>query len=243
MGTIIKTRDFDRSFQSASSALSVARNGLKSRFHRIILTRRYQDPPVAGCSATLALQQVFTNDVDVINHVEAGFIGPWGEWHSSNLGNPPTVSNMTAVLFRLLSVLPAERMVMIRRPMFKRQILPCSIPERPDADVSKADGSTLRGWRQMLPCFKDTNWHHVIRWSRAMIGVCRNEARYTPFGGESSYSSSTSCIYSCTIQPQNWKHFCENLKELVRLDKQIWTDEGCMDEIKRRKGTHCITGC
>jgi hypothetical protein len=56
---------------------------------------------------------------DVIVALKAGFVGAWGEWHSStnNLTEP---SSRKAILDALLEALPAERTVLVRRPSFKR---------------------------------------------------------------------------------------------------------------------------
>jgi hypothetical protein len=63
---------------------------------------------------------------DVIDVVQAGFIGAWGEWYyTRNFGNEGNVSptdwaNRKAVTDKLLAVLPATRMVQLRTPKFKR---------------------------------------------------------------------------------------------------------------------------
>jgi len=55
---------------------------------------------------------------DVIVALYAGFIGAWGEWHSSSsqLTEP---GPRKAILDALLAALPAERQVLVRRPSFK----------------------------------------------------------------------------------------------------------------------------
>jgi len=244
-----KNKDFDTAlFNQLNSAFSVARNaGLKVNFRLYYTDQTYQDPLLSRMLSHIdQLQQVFTNNVDVINHVEAGFIGPWGEWHSSNLGNPPTVSNMTAVLFRLLSVLPAERMVMIRRPMFKRQIF--ANPPLPGGyevlDETKAfNGSNLArtGYHDDAFVSSDTDLGTYVDpgWSRTNeLAYAGNEARFTPFGGESSYHSPlheyTHCTYSVSeLETLHARNLNDDWYGPVL---QRWTDEGCMDEIKRRLG-------
>jgi hypothetical protein len=244
-----KNKDFDAAlFNQLNSAFSVARNaGLKVNFRLYYTDQSYQDPPLSRMLSHIdQLQQVFVDNVDVINHVEAGFIGPWGEWHSSNLGNPPTVENMTAVLFRLLSVLPAERMVMIRRPMFKRQIFAnAKLPDGYEVlDETKAfDGSNLArtGYHNDAFVTSDTDLGTYVDpgWSRANeLAYAGNEARFTPFGGESSYNSPlhdyTHCAYS--LGEMETLH-ARNLNDgWYGPVLQRWTDEGCMDEIKRRLG-------
>jgi len=67
------------------------------------------------------LKSVLTDNSDAIAFVEAGFIGYWGEWHDSksNLENPTDKKN---ILFKLLSVIPSERMVALRYVRDKKEI-------------------------------------------------------------------------------------------------------------------------
>ena len=65
---------------------------------------------------------------DVITVVQAGMIGSWGEWGNTN--NYGDSYNMTAqnqadrksVVDKLLAVVPAERMVQLRMPLFKTKL-------------------------------------------------------------------------------------------------------------------------
>jgi hypothetical protein len=63
---------------------------------------------------------------DVIDVMQAGFIGAWGEgYYTQNFGNagnitPTDWANRKAVTDKLLGVLPATRMVQLRTPKFKR---------------------------------------------------------------------------------------------------------------------------
>src|SRR5215211_7059951 len=65
---------------------------------------------------------VFAQDRDVLCGVQAGFLGPWGEWHGSNWGDPPSLEARRAVLFGLLDAVPSPIAVQVRRPMFIRDI-------------------------------------------------------------------------------------------------------------------------
>jgi hypothetical protein len=73
------------------------------------------------------LKPVFEENKDVIAFVQAGFIGAWGEWHSSSNGLA-TVDNEREVLYKLLSVLPVEIMVQVRTPGAKKQIVGSAAP-------------------------------------------------------------------------------------------------------------------
>ena len=65
---------------------------------------------------------VLTENADVLCGVQAGMLGPWGEWHGSNWGDPPSLEARRKVLFAWLDALPTPITVDIRRPMFIRDI-------------------------------------------------------------------------------------------------------------------------
>jgi len=65
------------------------------------------------------LKSFLEKNKDLILVVQAGMIGAWGEWHSSIQGLENSEETKTAVLEKLLSVVPAERNVQVRLPEFK----------------------------------------------------------------------------------------------------------------------------
>ncbi len=67
------------------------------------------------------LGPVLTDNADVIAVMQAGFIGAWGEWHTSTnnlLDNP---ADKFDILEAILVALPADRMVQLRQPVFKQE--------------------------------------------------------------------------------------------------------------------------
>jgi len=61
------------------------------------------------------LKPLWVKNKDVINVIDAGFIGGWGEWHSSANGLD-SLSNMRDILFAILDAVPKDRMVVQRYP-------------------------------------------------------------------------------------------------------------------------------
>jgi hypothetical protein len=60
-------------------------------------------------------------------NVQAGFLGPWGDWHHSHLGEDegvPTASVTNALLAALCEAVPEEVSIAVRRPRFIRQVDP-----------------------------------------------------------------------------------------------------------------------
>ena len=66
------------------------------------------------------LRPVLERNKDVIAVLQAGFIGAWGEWHSSTNGLN-TDKARKELLDKLLDVLPVDRFVQVRKPDYKRK--------------------------------------------------------------------------------------------------------------------------
>ena len=61
------------------------------------------------------LAETIQNNADVIAAMKCGFIGVWGEWHTSTNGNDTPANNL-AVIEAVLDVLPTDRMIAVRYP-------------------------------------------------------------------------------------------------------------------------------
>lgn len=81
----------------------------------------YKDPPQDHIKNHLRqLAPIFKANSDVIALFEAGFVGPWGEWHSTAIARD---YNQGRELLRLiLGSTPADRMVVVRYPYLKQRI-------------------------------------------------------------------------------------------------------------------------
>lgn len=253
LGLIIVSDYTDRDFDAAlldqiSQGLDLVRDaGLKANIRVHYGSDYFADPDLDTMLRHIdQLQPVLEANADVINLVEAGFIGPWGEWHSSNLGNPPTVENMTAVLEELLFVLPPDRMVSIRRPMFRRQIYADS--QAPGGyevleETAAFDGSNLArtGYHNDAFVTSDNDLGTYVDpgWSRSEeLADAGHHSRFTPFGGESSWHSPlhelTQCEHSLAeLETLHATYLNDGWYGPV-LDR--WETQGCMDEITRRLG-------
>jgi hypothetical protein len=141
------------------------------------------------------LGEVFRGERDVLCAVQAGLLGPWGEWHGSNWGDPPSLEARRAVLFGLLDAVPGPIPVQVRRPMFVRDIF---ADEPGGAELTEATaygGSRLArtGWHDdaLLSLPTDMGTYAQRGWDREReLRWCANHGRFTPFGGETVPSSS-----------------------------------------------------
>lgn len=80
--------------------------------------RNVKDAPLSRVLGHIAqLKPVLQRNADVIAFVQAGFIGAWGEWHTSS-NQLTTPANRTQVRDALLDAVPASRFVQLRTPAY-----------------------------------------------------------------------------------------------------------------------------
>lgn len=182
------------------------------------------------------LKSVFTDNSDAIAFVEAGFIGSWGEWHDSksNLENPTDKKN---ILFKLLSVIPAERMVALRYVRDKKDIFGGT----PLSSDQGFNGSYQPRTGAHNDCFVASNSDlNTYDWNDPNIreqekSYLSSDNRYVVQGGE-------------TCQTSEFDDCPNSLKELERMRWSTlnadyepnvlkgWQNQGCMGEVQQRLG-------
>jgi len=69
------------------------------------------------------LTPIIRANEDVIFVLQAGFVGAWGEWHSSARGIEKDHAKLAKIMASLLDALPKDRMLQVRVPKYKRWIL------------------------------------------------------------------------------------------------------------------------
>ncbi len=174
------------------------------------------------------LKPIFETNKDVIAFVQTGFIGAWGEWHSSTNGLA-TAENETKVLNKLLSVLPQGIMVQVRTPAAKQQIFNSTLPVT--ADIAYTNEGRARVGHHN-DCFltggNDYGTYNNITTEKKFIS---DEALYVPTGGET-------CPPTAGYDPS-----CNEGRNEMKLLKwtylnldwypatiNAWRTSGCFDE-------------
>lgn len=93
---------------------------LRFAYERDFIRRKPIGPKLPQILSHLEqLKPFLEKNKDLILVVQAGLIGAWGEWHSSIHGLENSDSIKTAILEKLLSVVPEELDVQVRLPDFK----------------------------------------------------------------------------------------------------------------------------
>lgn len=187
------------------------------------------------------LQPLWEANKDVLFHMDAGFIGGWGEWHSSQNGLD-TPANRSEILGAILDALPVDRTVGIRTPHFKREIFSGS-QISDSAKITEAnafDGSDLSRVGHLNDCFlasgSDFGTYVTPGWSRAReLEYIGDESRFVPHGGEtcnpSAFSDAANAIAEMEVLHTDYLN-----RDYHPDVVQSWRDDGAFDEIQRRIG-------
>jgi cysteine-rich repeat protein len=198
------------------------------------------DPDATKARVLEHIEQVkplLAEDADVIAAFQAGFIGAWGEWHSSTNGLD-TKDNRQDILLAFLDAVPSSRSVQIRTPMFKDAIFPGG----PLSAAAAFDGSEKARTGHHNDCFLasdddvGTYAAPVATW-KAYVA---EEGRYVPVGGETCgvHAPRTDC--PSALAEMSALHF-SFLNALYHPDVLAgWAQQGCMEEIQRRLGYRLV---
>jgi hypothetical protein len=137
------------------------------------------------------LSEIFIRHSDVLYTVQAGFLGPWGEWHSSVFGDPLPVETRRAVLFALMEAVPSNISIQVRRPMFIRDIFSQEKTGHV-LDEATAFGTSYlarTGYHNdaFLSTYNDSGTYVDPNYSREdELSWIENHAQYTPVIAETS---------------------------------------------------------
>ncbi len=180
------------------------------------------------------LKIIFETNKDVIAFVQAGFIGAYGEWHSSSNGLA-TIDNEKKVLTKLLSVLPQGIMVQVRTPGVKQEIFNTTLPVGVDKAYS-SDNIARVGHHN--DCFlsggTDYGTYNNIDVDKQYIS---NEALYVPTGGETCPPTG-GFNPGCTEARNEMKLLKWTYLNLDWYPPTIaaWKTSGCFDEFQTNLG-------
>lgn len=217
---------------------SIRRNGIKA-----IIRVAYNDGPWPNSKPDASkevilghirqLKPLFQKHADVIAWVESGFIGAWGEWHTSTNGLD-NIEDKTEILNALLKALPSDRMAQVRYPWDIIQMYPDPleaaknrVAHHNDCFVSSATD---------VGTYERVDGNTIVR-DQAYLKVL---TAFTPMSGE-----------TCAVFPKR-SDCAPALKEMELLHVsalnadyhkgviRAWKTGGCLEEISDRLGYRLV---
>jgi uncharacterized protein DUF4832/uncharacterized protein DUF4874 len=178
------------------------------------------------------LTPVLTANADVIAVMDAGFIGAWGEWHSSTNGLE-NQRDRGDILYAILAALPPSRSVTLRSPMYKADAY-----GGPLAAEHAHDGSAPSRVGHHNSCFLasdsdlGTYAPPIDKWKEFL----ETESRYTPVGGETCLLNPPRSDCATAVSELARFHW-SFLNALYHADVVArWKSQGCYEKIDRDLG-------
>jgi hypothetical protein len=180
------------------------------------------------------LKPCLEKNADVIAVMQAGFIGSWGEWYyTTNALN--TSGARRQVLNRILETLPANRMVQVRTPAYKKEFLQRSAPLTQEEAFS---GQAVARVAHHNDCFlasaTDYGTYQDVEADKAYLN---QECMYLPIGGETCPPDGidpADGIKACN--EMQFLHFSFLNEDYYRNVNNLWIANGYMDRIIRELG-------
>ena len=197
------------------------------------------DAPLARIEGHIAqLAPVLRANEDVIALVQAGFIGAWGEWHTSTNGLDTDPAARRAVVEALLDALPASRSTQIRYPPYLSELAGGAL------DPGRAwDGSFAARLGFHNDCFlaSETDFGtypsgEIDRW-RSFIAA---HSAFVPVGGETCAPNPPRSECASTLAEMASHHYSFINRDYHPEVVAGWERGGCMPELERRLGYRLV---
>jgi len=140
------------------------------------------------------LRDLFYKYEDVLFNVQAGFLGSWGEWHSTYYGDglwaPPRVDYQRIIGNALLEAVPESVTVSVRRPEYVRNIAGkeplTSVLAFGNSKIARMGfhNDALMSEESDMDTYVDPDYPRDSE-----LAWINNHTRYTPFIGETNKTS------------------------------------------------------
>src|SRR3989338_1064954 len=196
------------------------------------------------------LAPLIQQNKDVIMAVQTGFVGYWGEWHSSKYLSP--LANRKAIVDKLLTAVPVDRMLQVRYPKYVQNFYggPTSASEAFNQSIISRvgihddaflkddtdDGTfTSNAMGQKISTYCDGSSNTTQCWR----DYYAKTSQYTPAGGEAgTHSNPPSPLANCpnALTQLNNLHFSFLHNGYAKVVLDTWINQGCMLEIRQRLG-------
>ncbi len=179
------------------------------------------------------LRPILRANADVIAVMQGGFIGAWGEWHSSTNGLDTTRDRLSIIRAELAALSP-DRSIQLRRPFFKQE----AVGPQPLDFAGAWENTAAARIGHHNDCFlaSDTDEGTYVKPVELDKTYLAADSKFVPVGGE-----------TCKVNPPR-SNCASALRELARFHYQFindlfdpevlnaWRTEGCYQEISLRLG-------
>lgn len=184
------------------------------------------------------LSPYIQNNADIIAILEAGFIGRWGEWHTSSngLANTATMKN---ILFKLLDVLPESRNIVIRYQQAKKDIFGISEPIGDVEAFNRSNRSRTGHLNECLLASEDdwgTYWPLDPASLDSQKAYLNQENKYLPQEGETCNCNPPRSDCNVAVKELEKMRWSALNRDFIECVLNSWITQGCYDGIAKRLG-------
>jgi hypothetical protein len=180
------------------------------------------------------LKPYLEKNADVIAVMQAGFIGAWGEWYYSSNGlNTSGARYLT--LNKILETLPANRMVQVRTPAYKKEFFQRSEPINSDEAFSKQNIARVGHHNDcFLAGTTDYGTYQDVEADKAYLN---SDCMYVPIGGETCPPDGIEPADGLKAYSEmRFLHFSFLNDDYYRNVNNLWIADGYMDKIIKELG-------
>ena len=177
------------------------------------------------------LTPVLQDNVDVIAAVQAGFIGTWGEWHTST---HDLLDDKLEITEALLAAVPAERFVQVRTPVHKADMYGGPFP--PEDALSGTSAARVGHHNDCFLASADDVGTYPPDAIDEWIDFVAAETLWTPMGGETCAPNPPRSECASALAEMERLHFTYLNAEWSLDVIASWTEGGCLAEIERSMG-------
>ncbi len=232
-----RTSDIDRATLDGLSAglATVRANGAKVVLRASYNFGPYPDSEPDASESRIArhldqLAPVLAANADVIAFVEAGFIGAWGEWHTSTNGHDTNVDAKVRILTNILAAAPSEQ-VALRYPSDVRLV------------QSRLGSAAFDRIGSHLDCYGASDPGDMGTWGRDGSTPQADKALIAAVGvdgfvgGETcNHVNTTRADCTTALAEMPAMHFTQLNIEYEPTVIQNYRDQGCFDTMQRNFG-------
>lgn len=194
------------------------------------------------------LRPILRANSDIIAFMETGFVGAWGEWHSSTNQLVDEETGITEasrrIIASLMDALPADRMIAMRYPPYKQQLYGES-PTTLEESLQQTDKARMGAHNDcFLASFTDWGTYPEGPEERnALRNYLHQDNRFVSQGGETCNNGDDAAPYvGCdhALQDLALLRFSTLNRGYHPDVLQGWRAGACYEEIERRLGYRLV---
>lgn len=183
------------------------------------------------------LTPILQKNADVIAWLEAGFVGAWGEWHTSTHGLDDDPQAKKQILSALLSAMPSSRSVLLRYPVDITTNFPT--PLSAETAFNGSDQARV-GFHNDCFLSSDDDEHTYARdrinTQMEELNYLAQSTRFVPVGGESCAYNPPRSDCETALREMQILHFDEIGDGWYPETLAAWEEQGCYAEMESRLG-------